>query len=386
MPLYSAIYSIPYLCVAGILIILTIHKYSLNIERLFSGVVFITFFGTRGLIGWDWQSYYPMFKHTPLLWNLDFQSFFILDGTAVVEPGFTLYLSVMKTFLGNWEGLIFISTIIDWLLLDSFLKRYSKNYSFSVLIYFCLCLGTEIDLLRNAKSLLIFLFSIKFIEEKKIFYYLILMFVALTFHYSALILLPLYFLGNYKLSKSLFVVVFILANIIYVFHIPLMTLATKAIGSALGDVIGGKLDNYSSSEYIRGFTIGYFFKFINTCLIIWKYNNMSNSQKFAPFYLLLYLIMIFVTFGMNDISSVSERIEDLFMPVCCILFPVLIKEIRLSLNRKICFSYLILFLTLKLYSDTRIVMYNYDSFIFNNIIFEKKEIEYGNYALQIQNH
>lgn len=212
------------------------------------------------------------------------------------------------------------------------------------------------------------------------------MFIALTFHYSALILLPLYFLGNYKLSKSLFVVVFILANIIYIFHIPLMTLATKAIGSALGDVIGGKLDNYSSSEYIRGFTIGYFFKFINTCLIIWKYNNISNSQKFAPFYLLLYLIMIFVTFGMNDISSVSERIEDLFMPVCCILFPLLIKEIRLSLNRKICFSYLILFLTLKLYSDTRIVMYNYDSFIFNTIVYEKKEIEYGNYALQILNH
>ncbi len=386
MPLSSPLYSVPYLCVAAILIILIINKTNQKNTRIISGILFITFLGTRGLIGWDWQSYYPMFKSTPELWNLDIQSFFVLDGTAIVEPGFILYLSIIKTICRQWEFFIFISTVIDWLLLDSFFKRYSVNYAFSALVFFCLCIGTEIDLLRNAKALYIFLFSIKYIEERRILPYLLLMSVAITFHYSTLILLPLYFIGNCKINRTTFTVVFIIANIIYLFNIHLMSSITSFIGMSLGDVIGSKLSNYSSSTYVRGLTIGYFFKFANTCLIIWKYKELLKSGKFSQFFLLLYLIMIFVTFAMNDISSISERIEDLFMPVCCVIFPLIVENIRLKYNQRICFNYLVLFIVLKLYADTKIVMYNYDTFLFNSINFEKREIQYGNYAYQLMNH
>lgn len=386
LPLFSPVYSIPYLVVAAILILLIVARTNQKKARIISSLLFIIFFGTRGLIGWDWQSYYPMFRSTPLLWDLDFDSFFVLDGTAVVEPGFTLYLSIMKTFIVRWEMFILLSTLIDWFLLDCFIRRYSVNYAFSILVYFCLCLGTEIDLLRNVKALLIFLLAIKFIEERKLIYYSLLTLLAITLHYSALLFIPLYFIGQRCLSKNAFIIVFIIANIIYIIHLPLMSIVAKMLGSVLGDVIGGKLDNYSSSTYVRGITIGYFFKFINSCLIIWKYNEILKCRPFMSFFLILYLIMIFVTFAMNDISSVSERIENLFIPVCCVIYPILIKVISLKSNKRVCLTYLFMFLCLKLYSDTHMVMYNYNSFILTEVDFPHRQSEYGTYAYRILNN
>jgi len=355
-------------------------------KRLICMTVFILFFGTRNLTGWDWQSYYPMFRSLPLIYNLDTDSIFVFDGSSIIEPGFTVYMSLLKTIcLENWELFMIVSTCIDCLLLDTIFKRYSSNYVFSFLIFLCLCLGTEIDLLRNMKALLLFYYAIKYIESQQILKYYIIVLLAITVHYSAVLFLILYPLGHLKARKNIITLIIISSVIIFLVHIPLMSYIVGLLGDSLGDVVGSKLSNYASSQFVRGITLGFVFKSINSALIIWKFNDIKEYNNRLSIFLWLYALMIFVTFGMNDISGISERIEDLFTPVCCILFPALIHTIKVNTNKLLCGSYIFMYLLLKLSSDTHMVMYNYQSFIYSSVNFKNKEIEYGNYANQIMN-
>lgn len=383
MPLQSPVYTIPYFVVFAIFMWLIISKCPYSTSRIISGIVYVLFLGTRNLIGWDWQAYYPFFTHMPILSDLEPSSFLIFDGTSPVEPGFILYVSAIKTIFRSWELFIFVSTVIDWILIDCFIRRYSTHYVFSLLIFYCLCISIQVDLLRNIKALGIFLISIRFINERRLIPYVFLMLVATLLHYSSLIFFLFYPIGNWIMPRKLFIIIFIIANVLYLTHLPMMSIIAKHIGSLTEGVIGDKLNNYSESTYVRGITVGYIFKFINTLIIIWKYNDIIRLNRNLSLMLILYLIMIFVTFGMNDISVVSERIEDLLMPTYCILFPAALSLIRIIRNRNVCMTYFFIFLMLKLYAETKIVMYNYSSFVLSPASYENKAKEYGSYADKI---
>ena len=129
---------------------------------IFSLLLLILFFGLRGYIGYDWYSYKPNFDKMVTIGEL-------LKGNTQVlhsgyELGFQIYTSFIKTLTNNYFIYNFINVSVDFIILYFVIKRFSKYPILSLLLFFGIYgVALEIDMIRNAKSIMLFLLSIKYI-------------------------------------------------------------------------------------------------------------------------------------------------------------------------------------------------------------------------------
>lgn len=129
-------------------------------------------FGFRGFVGWDWVNYYPAYQEIVPLFSRGYLNNYDI-GTF--EGGFVTFMSVVKLISSNYHFFILICVVIDVSILHVFFKRHSSNYAFSFLIFIALYLGAELDILRNMKSIGLFLLSVKYIQQRRFLPYLLLM-------------------------------------------------------------------------------------------------------------------------------------------------------------------------------------------------------------------
>lgn len=91
--------------------------------------------------------------------------------------------------------------------------------------------------MRNALAVFIFINAIDYIAEKKRWKYFLMVLLALSFHYSAILYLPLYFFARKRTKKTVFAVVFFAGVIIYTLHISLfVNLSTFLLGLVNSDL------------------------------------------------------------------------------------------------------------------------------------------------------
>ena len=153
--LYSYTYSVPYLLLLSLFILLTVVEYNYDNNRKIRQCVricccalFVLFFGFRGFVGWDWVNYYPAYQEIVPLFSRGYLNNYDI-GTF--EGGFVTFMSVVKLISSNYHFFILVCVVIDVSILHVFFKRHSSNYAFSFLIFIALYLGAELDILRNMK-------------------------------------------------------------------------------------------------------------------------------------------------------------------------------------------------------------------------------------------
>ena len=176
MAQYSIWYAVPYMLLLAAFYFLAYQEQrSIAAKRnrqtlhIWCGALFLFFFGLRGFVGWDWHSYYPLFESIPSLFHLSSSEF---DTSELIEPGYIIYVAFVKLFTDNYHVFIFISVLIDFLLLHKIFKRYNRNVAFAFALFIGFSLTTEINLLRNIKAILIFLLALPYIRERRILPYM----------------------------------------------------------------------------------------------------------------------------------------------------------------------------------------------------------------------
>lgn len=76
----------------------------------------------------------------------------------------------------DYHGFVLVSTCFDFILLHLIFKLYlSKYYAWGFFFFIVFSMGYEIDLMRNIKALLLFIYSLQYVYRKKshIFYFII---------------------------------------------------------------------------------------------------------------------------------------------------------------------------------------------------------------------
>jgi hypothetical protein len=184
-----------------------------KVLTVFSVVIIVFFIGLRFETGGpDWMSYQSFFKALEPISDLMFnpsEVHFIYDHGF--EPLFKLYSSCIKVLTGNYIWLNFISSVLTFSILFSFFSKASPYPVLSLYLYFCtVALLGDMTIVRQMIAVSIFIFSLKFIVNKNLYKYLLCCFVAIMFHYSAIILVPVYWLSQY-FSKARFYIPLMLA-------------------------------------------------------------------------------------------------------------------------------------------------------------------------------
>lgn len=107
----------------------------------------------------------------------------------------------IKLFTNNDRIFIIILAIIGLIGPYFFIKRYSKNYLFSVILFIILGIyHFDFYVIRQSITISILLLSIKYIEQKKLLKFLIMVLIATGFHTSALVFIIAYPICNIKVN------------------------------------------------------------------------------------------------------------------------------------------------------------------------------------------
>lgn len=166
-----------------------------NRKLLFLPFVFITLFsGFRKNVGIDYHIYENLYE-----WGS--------EGLQVTsEPFFKYFVMFCNVLGGNVHFFFLLSATITSFFIFLFIKSKSQNYILSFLIYFCIIsfyLYT-MNAVRQSIACSIFLFSLIYLEKKKIYVYIILNLIAsLFFHMSLLFIFPLTLFTIYQINSKL---------------------------------------------------------------------------------------------------------------------------------------------------------------------------------------
>lgn len=371
MPIFSYSYSFPYLFLFFFYIILGLisPKYKIKkYELLICSVIFILFFGGRGFIGFDWSNYYVVFKNMLPVFPLD-----NYGKNGFQEPLFKIYVSIFKLFTDNYLIYQFVSTLIDIVVISWFIKRYSISYALSFAIFLAFSFGLAVDVQRNVKSLLLLLWAIKYIDEKKPIKFLLLNFTALFFHSSAIFFFPCYLIGSFKIPKRLYISLFVLLLIYFLLQLHIVYSMLDSFANLLGGGYVMQLENYSESNIYsgsKGISIGAIERIGTFVLICLYYNSLIQKLPHIRTILNIHLYSMFYQFVLYDFSVISTRIGLLFSFTYWIIWPSLIYVSKA--NRKLILTFILCYCMLKISVSTASILYRYDNLLFGGDTYETR--------------
>lgn len=386
LPLQSLTYSIPYVIVFLILYIAVIPVSKKNIafvnrvpqiQLLFLTLFF--FIGLRGYISWDWKNYFSFWQSCPTLWNgFSNVSRFVINHHW--EKGFVLYSILLKSISQSWGVFQSISFLIDFYVFYIFFRRYSPNYvSLAFCVWYVICgfigLSFTVDLQRNVKSLLFFLISIRYIEQRNFKKYLVCNYIGSLFHISSILYIPLYFILKKKWKTKLVLGLFIVGNILFFLQIDWMIPVLRFVTNFIGGRLGSIAQYYVSSAFYSSrdtFSVGFIECYIIfVIIIIFKFRQKLDDKPIHTVLVNALYLQMFSYLYLSEMRVVMERIQLLFVFSNWILLSQLYSVLKKDYKS----LFLILFLCyslLKIWVNTRFVSFKYDNLLFQQLSIQER--------------
>jgi hypothetical protein len=342
-------------------------------------VAFILFFGCRGFIGWDWTVYYPFYKELPSLFHLDFSN-------QVFDIGFIIYAALLKTITANFHVFIFINVLIDVLLLHLFFQRYlpEKFYALGFalfLVFFGFVMET--DLMRNAKSLLLFLLSLKYIENRKFLLFLLFNLIGLWFHWSAIVFFPLYFFLHKQVTIRSIVIIMLIGLFIYIFRFEYIKPILIFAGSFLSENAANKINSYVLSPLFGtnyAFSMGFFERIFMAILILLFYNRLIEKNKSNILFINSFFLFLIVHLFFSEVNIAIVRLGNLFVFSYWIIWPMLISCFKNNIMKWVFISAVSCIILLKMHIISGNILYQYDNVLTGKIkTYEERRVIFDKY-------
>lgn len=385
MEVFNYFYSIPYLALLLVFTAMMFIEFKLlksdkdiKLVRWTVIIVFIIFFGLRGFVYTDWAIYYPMFEDMPTIWdggftalnNSDFSERFLTDaavGKAGLEVGFLYFTFFFKSLIPDYFAFIFFNTVIDVILLNIFFKRYSRYYALSFVLFIVFGgIGIEFNLLRNIKSILLFLISLKYLEEQKIVPYMLLNLFGFLFHSSALIFLPLYFILNRNWPVWFKWGLFIIGNVLFLFQIKYLEPLAIGIAEIIGGRLGVQIRLYFVSDFYSqpyGLGLGYIERVITFLVMILLEKKLIAQNNHNKIFINSFIIYFIVYFFFAELLVAVERLSLLFVFSYWILYGEVLGIVKESINKLVVYLVVFFYSILKLGQANSNVFSKYDNII-----------------------
>jgi len=182
--------------------------YKISSSRVYAYVAImalIIFSGLRVNVGVDYSSYMEIFSK-------------ILSGSEIIiEPGVLLLSKLVFILGGNEQAILFTFSLLTIVSFYRYMSFFSKDILISLLFFlsFGVFFLASLNLIKQYMAISIFAYSLIFLWQRSFLKYIGLIFLAGMFHYSALLLMPLYFICHrtYKIWQYLLILVFILLGV-----------------------------------------------------------------------------------------------------------------------------------------------------------------------------
>lgn len=363
----------------SILEISKIDKGSHKILIQLSWLILVVVAGTRYETGADWDEYSIFLERVTPFWT------FITTGDSGgmlrFELGYFLLCSLLKQFGLGFQWLLFIIALFNVSIITRALKNYTTYVVWGLFVYYTLLYVTvEFSLLRQAIAAAICFYSFKYVEEKKLLKYVLFVIMAMAFHRSAIVMLPLYFFIRIRFSNKILIIITGIGCLIMLFQIPWISHILTFVAGFLGDEYADKVAFYTKDNVYgvnRWLSVGFFLNIV--LLIMFLLNRkLIDNKKYGNLFLNLFMVNLIVYYYAYELLEISIRFRLYFLFSLVVLFPILLEICVSYYNRLIwaavlflyCFTY-----NIKLYTNhpTTVVYNPYQNYIVYQVL-DKKSI------------
>lgn len=272
------------------------------------------------------------------------------------EFGYGTLCALISFITRNRYIFILIVTFIIYILLFFSIKDYTSNYPFAVLLFLGLWFFFTFTYLRQVLSATTAWLAIRYIYRRDFKHFLLIWFIAYSFHNSALAFLPMYFVPIKIFPKKTILI------IMATFFLLGLTPLPSALFSAYGEIQESRV-NVDIYAREGAFRIAYLIEavfFLFT--ILFQYNRISKKPKtivLTNMALVFCAILLFFTRSEN-----GGRLSWFYM-IGCISTTTTVCHFRFNTQYKILILIVTFFLYFRIVSGWGILLYPYKTFFTN---------------------
>jgi hypothetical protein len=292
------------------------------------------FLALRFNFGNDYKAYLEAFYSVNYYGKVD-----IFDETNQFEPAWTLLNRLFKPF--GFFAMTAVLAAFHSFVFYRFIKKYLpvKYYWIAVFLYvfspgFLLVMSTA---MRQSVAITLFIFSIDYIFSKNALKYYLCIALASLFHTSAIVLIPVYFLGfvNWRIKW--------ISGIIIISFFTSILFFRSYITSRVNQFIINYIPDYGIYE--GGAELGSGLGFAYTLLLfimVLIYDRFQTKETALIFKL---SIISFLILPLGFIIQLIGRVGMYFSPATLIVYSAIYSNLKKS-SYKLVFIVLLIFITL----------------------------------------
>lgn len=225
------------------------------------------------------------------------------------EKGYAILNKLLYTISEDAQFLLIVCAVITMGAVMWLICKYSKSPLLSVVVYLALpAFLINFSGLRQAIAVAVTIYSFRFIKEKKLIPFIILVILANWFHSSAIVFLAAYPIYHIKTQRSILKLgSVLLLPLVYVFRVPLFNIMARLLGEN------------DTATATSAFMLFLFFILIYIfCLF---FEDKENREQIG-YRNLFYVACICQAF--SGVSNHAMRVGYYFMVYLALLFPEII--------------------------------------------------------------
>ena len=274
------------------------------------------------------------------------------------EFGWGSLCALISYITNNRYIFIFIVTIIIYTLLFFSFKDYTSNYSFAVLLFLGLWFFFTFTYLRQVLSAATAWLAIRYISRRDLKHFLLVWFIAYSFHNSALVILPMYFLPIKKYSET---------SILYIMGASLL-IGLTPIPTTLFQIYGAMDEQRVNVDILAAegsFRISYFIEAVFFLyLILSQYKRIPKKPKTI---VLMNMALVFCAILLVFIRSDNGGRLGWFYMIGCISTVTFICHLKYNSQLRIAMLLISFYLYFRILSAWTTTLSPYKTFFTNGV-------------------
>lgn len=240
----------------------------------------------------------------------------VLGGALLLsEGGFYTYVWLVAQVFSDVQWFILITSAFIVIATARFIYKNSDDSLISWISFVCLGSMTfTMNGMRQAMAMSFCLLSYRFVREKKLLRFLLIMIIAVLFHKSAIIFVFVYLMRNMKLNVQSFAFVAIGVGAFLIFAQNIAFIYDSFTG-----------EDYATAEtFESGGVVTILIYLIAIIGMLLRYKSIQDSEKFLPLALIIVGLSLYL--GRFISTQIYERASYYFAYFLMLCFPTVLKE------------------------------------------------------------
>lgn len=294
--------------------------------------ILVWLIGSRDINWPDTIVYVMSFNQSPTLFHLNEYS----SPLGYTEMGYFYLGALIKMLSNSWRFYLFVMAILSIFLLYKNLNKYCIYPLLGLCVYVGrFLLNRDMVQMRSSLAILLIIWGLQYVYKKRLIPFLLIVFLAYSFHRMALIALPFYFINLLKIKK-----VHIIISILIAFL--LSQVAAEGISDYVDDWSTDlQYETYTQNEYVeQSLKLANPMIYFQLAILILFTFLEERIKNFEPYYYTLrngYLYSTLILILFCNYTALSGRTSTMF--ATCEIF--IIPLIAAFLSTKIKYLFLI---------------------------------------------